>query len=158
LPASPQLPYLSGWPLDCHQAAQGTHFAVNAGQCGDIGDSTTRKLWTNDALDDSGANTTSRSVSPVNLQLDTAGLNTAPRLEKEFLIDPIASAVAITHNGNANAARGKYVERGVKSCVHPVPLCCMVSKGGEFRPNRHLVVSQWARHTTISRGCHSSYI
>jgi hypothetical protein len=96
LPASPPPPYLSGGSPNGSQAAQGTHFTVNASQCRDIGDSTTRTSWTNSALDASGTNTTSQSLPPANLQSDTTGLDTASRLDKEFLTNPMVLLLSHT--------------------------------------------------------------
>jgi hypothetical protein len=96
LPTSPPPPYLLDGALNGHQVAQGTHFTVNASQCRDIGNSTTRTSWTNGGPYASGTNTTSRSVPPTNLQSDTRGLGTASRLDKEFLTDPMVLLLSHT--------------------------------------------------------------
>lgn len=89
LPTSPPPPYLLGGALNSHQVTQRTHFTVNASQCRDIGEPTIRTSRTNSGLDASGTNTTSRSVPIVYLHSDTRGLDTASRLDKEFLTDPL---------------------------------------------------------------------
>jgi hypothetical protein len=93
LPTSPPPLYLSGGALNSHQVAQGTYFTVNASQCRDIGDSTARTSWTNGGLDTSGTN---RFVLPANLQSDTRGIDTASRLDKEFLTDPMVLLLSYT--------------------------------------------------------------